>query len=96
MKIDSENHRPSLRRRWGVPLGVAAGVAAMSVAAVTVLGGTGGAEPLLADPAGNPTPTATPSPGTAKGSTSGGTGAASPSAGASSAPDTAFSVTVHS
>ncbi|WP_329126831.1 hypothetical protein [Streptomyces sp. NBC_01465] len=55
MKIDSENDRGSVRRGWGVPLAVAAGVAAMSVAAVTVLSGTGDAKPQLAEPAGNPT-----------------------------------------
>jgi hypothetical protein len=89
----SENRGASLRRRWGVPLCVAAGVAAMSVGAVTVLGGTGGAKPLLADPAGNPTRAATPRPDTAHGSTSKGAGPTSPSAPAKSAPHTSFSVT---
>ncbi|MFE9859921.1 hypothetical protein [Streptomyces sp. NPDC005780] len=55
MKIDSENDRGSVQRRWGVPLAVATGVVAMSVAAVTVLSGTGDAKPQLAEPAGNPT-----------------------------------------
>ncbi|MEV6024752.1 hypothetical protein [Streptomyces sp. NPDC052036] len=92
MKIGPENNRASLRRRWGVPLGVATGVAAMSVAAVAVRG-IGDAKPLLADPAGNPTSAAaSPSPSTTHGSTSAGAGSASSSARASSAPD-AFSIT---
>ncbi|GAA1366628.1 hypothetical protein [Streptomyces beijiangensis] len=86
MKIDSENNRASLRRRWGVPLGVATGVAAMSVAAVAAFSGIGDAKPLLADPAGNPSHAAgSPSPSTTDGSTSS-------SARASSAPDR-FSIT---
>ncbi|MEV0573269.1 MULTISPECIES: hypothetical protein [unclassified Streptomyces] len=63
MKIDSENERGSVQRRWGVPLAVATGVVAMSVTAVTVLSGTGDATPHLAGPAGNPTRAASsPSP----------------------------------
>ncbi|MCX5206647.1 hypothetical protein OG897_35230 [Streptomyces sp. NBC_00237] len=90
MKIDSENNsennRASLRRRWGVPIAVATGVAALSVTAVTVLGGSGEAQPLLADPAGNPTraTTPSPSPSTAPGSTSGGAGSTSGGAGSTS------------
>ncbi|MCX4615611.1 MULTISPECIES: hypothetical protein [Streptomyces] len=93
MKIGPENNRASLRRRWGVPLGVATGVAAMSVAAVAVFSGIGDAKPLLAGPAGDPTGAASsPSPGTTHGSASAGAGSASSSARASSAPD-AFSIT---
>ncbi|MCX5397760.1 hypothetical protein [Streptomyces sp. NBC_00102] len=69
MKIDSEDNRASLTRRWGVPLGVATGVAALSVTAVAVFGGTGNAEPVLATPAkGGAIPTtgaaASPTPST--------------------------------
>lgn len=39
MKIDPEEYRASLRRGWAVPLGVAAGVAALSVAAVAASAG---------------------------------------------------------
>lgn len=56
MKIGPEDNRASMRRRWGVPLGVATGVTAVSVAAVVGFGGAGDAKPsLLSDPAGNPT-----------------------------------------
>lgn len=77
MNIDPEDNRASLHRRWGVPLGVAAGVAAVSVAAVAAFSGVGGAEPALAGPAGNPTgaaasPSADATPGSTSGSTSGG------------------------
>lgn len=78
MKIDTEDNRASLRRRWGVPLGVAAGVVAVSVAAVAAFGGAEDAEPALASPAssgGNPTSAAaSPTPstsGTPSASTSG-------------------------
>jgi hypothetical protein len=47
MKIDPEDKPASLRRSWGLPLGVAAAVAAVSVAAVTALGGHGTAKPAL-------------------------------------------------
>ncbi|MFI6653099.1 hypothetical protein ACIBI8_36595 [Streptomyces sp. NPDC050529] len=91
MKITPEDNRASLRRRWGVPLGVATGVAAMSVAAVAAFSGIGDAEPLLAEPAGNPTSAApSSSPSATHGSTSAGTGPSS--AHESSAPD-AFSIT---
>lgn len=77
----------------GVPLGVATGVVAMSVAAVEVLGGIGDAKPLLADPAGDPTSAvASPSPSATHGSASAGTGSAASSAQASSTPG-AFSLT---
>ncbi|WP_371534671.1 hypothetical protein OG210_00225 [Streptomyces sp. NBC_00466] len=93
MKIGPEDNRASLRRGWGVPLGVAAGVAAVSVAAVAVFSGVGDAKPLLADPAGNPTSaTASPSPSTARGSTSAGTGSSPSSTRTTSTPD-AFTIT---
>lgn len=93
MKIDPEDNRASLRRRWGVPLGVATGVAAVSVAAVAVFSGVGGAKPLLADPAGNPTGVAAPpSPITTRGSTSAGAGSAPSSTRTTSTPD-AFAIT---
>lgn len=86
MSIDPEDNRASLHRRWGVPLAVAAGVAAVSVAAVAAFGGTGDAKPVLAGPAGNP------STGTTPGSTSGGSGDAPSSSPVPSAPD-AFTIT---
>ncbi|MER7723544.1 hypothetical protein [Streptomyces sp. NPDC096323] len=93
MQIDSEDNRRSLRRGWAVPLGVAAGVAALSVAAVAAFSGVGDAKPVLADPAGNPTgAAASPSTGPTQGSTSGGAGDAPSSGPASAAPD-AFTVT---
>ncbi|MFF0143112.1 hypothetical protein ACFYRN_42695 [Streptomyces sp. NPDC005227] len=93
MKIDPEDNRASLGRRWGVPLGIATGVAGVSVAAVSVLGGIGGDKPLLADPAGNPTgAAASPAPSPTRGSTSGGTGSAPSSTRATSTPD-AFTIT---
>ncbi|WP_018531803.1 MULTISPECIES: hypothetical protein [unclassified Streptomyces] len=72
MKIDPEDPREndnstSLRRRWGVPLAVATGVTAVSLAAVAAFGGTGDAGPQATEtarPGGNPSPSATPSPGT--------------------------------
>ncbi|CAM5479580.1 hypothetical protein GCM10010329_29860 [Streptomyces spiroverticillatus] len=84
MKIEEDSHRPSARRKWGVPLAVAGGVAVMSVAAATVLGGSGGGEakPVLADPAGNPTRTGSPTPGPADGAQAKKEGKASPSQGA--------------
>ncbi|MEU1366269.1 hypothetical protein ABZ454_09035 [Streptomyces sp. NPDC005803] len=88
MKIDPEDNRASLHRRWGVPLAVAAGVAAVSVAAVAAFGGAGDAEPVLAGPAGNPTgAAASPSTGPSHGSTSGGSGATPSSSPVPSAPD---------
>ncbi|MEU9647446.1 hypothetical protein AB0E00_00785 [Streptomyces sp. NPDC048110] len=68
MKIGPQDNGASLRRRWGVPLGVATGVTAVSVAAVVALGGRGDAGPSVADPAhGGGTPagsTSAPSPST--------------------------------
>ncbi|WP_406090669.1 hypothetical protein [Streptomyces sp. NBC_01013] len=93
MRIGPEDNRVSLQRRWGVPLGVAAGVAAVSVAAVAAFSGVGDAKPLLAGPAGNPTNAATsPGASTAPGSASGGAGSAPASAPVASAPD-AFTIT---
>ncbi|MGC0412666.1 hypothetical protein RKD32_005589 [Streptomyces sp. SAI-195] len=66
MKIGPQGNGASLRRRWGVPLGVATGVTAVSLAAVVVLGETGNAGPGVADPAhsggGASAATAAPSP----------------------------------
>ncbi|MFU0243211.1 hypothetical protein ACKI1J_46945, partial [Streptomyces scabiei] len=66
MKIGPQDNGASLRSRWGVPLGVASGVTAVSLAAVVVLGGTGDAGPSAADPAhrggGPAAATAAPSP----------------------------------
>jgi hypothetical protein len=77
MKIDPEDRRTSLSRRWGLPLGVAAGVAAVSVAAVAVFGGEGAAKPVLAASGGNPTSVATsPSPSPTRVSPSAGAGSA--------------------
>lgn len=92
MKIDSEGNQASLRSRWGVPLAVATGVAVLSVGAVAVFSGAGEAQPVLASPAGNPSPAASPSAGATHGSTSGGAGEAPSSGQASSTPDT-FTVT---
>lgn len=94
MKIDPEDNRASLRRGWGIPLGVATGVAALSIGAVAVFSGAGEAKPLLASPAGNPTnATASPSAGTTHGSTSGGAGSAPSSAPASSSTPDTFTIT---
>ncbi|MFG2406918.1 hypothetical protein ACGFR8_21710 [Streptomyces brevispora] len=93
MKIDPEEYRASLRRGWAVPLGVAAGVAALSVAAVAGFSGVGDAKPLLASPAGNPTnTTASPSASATPGSTSGGVGSTPSSAPVSPTQDT-FTIT---
>ncbi|MEV6702126.1 hypothetical protein AB0M68_34120 [Streptomyces sp. NPDC051453] len=93
MQIGPEDNRASLRHRWGVPLGVATGVAAVSVAAVAVFGGVGDAKPQVAGPAGNPTGTAaTPSASAARGSGSGGADPEPSSADAASAAD-AFTIT---
>ncbi|WP_161790118.1 hypothetical protein [Streptacidiphilus carbonis] len=51
MKIDPDDRPASLRRRWGLPLGVATGVAAVSVATMAVFGGLGTAKPVVAAPA---------------------------------------------
>ncbi|MGW0964680.1 hypothetical protein [Streptomyces sp. NPDC002516] len=76
MKIGPEDKSASLFRRWGVPLSVAAGVTAMSVAAVAAFGGTGQAQTRVAEPgrsgeSGTSAPSPTPSAG--GGSTSKGT-----------------------
>ncbi|TFV32076.1 hypothetical protein E4K10_14635 [Streptomyces sp. T1317-0309] len=93
MKIDPEEQHTSLSRRWGLPLGVAAGVAAVSVAAVAVFGGEGAAKPGLAASGGNPTSAVTsPSPSPTRVSPSAGVGSARSSARATSTP-TAFTVT---
>ncbi|MGW0970010.1 hypothetical protein [Streptomyces sp. NPDC002516] len=93
MKIGPQDNGASLRRRWGVPLGVAAGVAGVSVAAMSVFSGVGDAKPVLAGPAGNPTnAAASPTPSTARGSASAGAGSAPSSTRTPSASD-AFTVT---
>ncbi|MFG2317593.1 hypothetical protein [Streptomyces tendae] len=80
MKIGPQDNGTSLRRRWGVPLGVAGGVTAVSLAAVVVLGGTGDSGPEAATPAhggGSPaasTPTAGQSASSAPGGSSSETG----------------------
>lgn len=51
MKIDPENTSASARRKWGLPLAIATGVAAMSMAAVAVIGGQGGTAHSLDAPA---------------------------------------------
>ncbi|MCW2874139.1 MAG: hypothetical protein JWL99_5459 [Streptomyces oryziradicis] len=93
MKVDPADQRASLSRRWGLPLGVAAGVAAVSVAAVAVFGGEGAAKPVLATSGGNPTSAATsPSPSPTRVSPSAGAGSAPSSARVTSHP-AAFTVT---
>ena len=99
MKIDPDDKRAPLRRTWGLPLGIATGVAAVSVAAVAVTSGHGGTKPVYdAAPAlgaGSQTSaTASPSPATTRSSASGGTGSGSgsTSAHASSTPGV-FTVT---
>ncbi|WP_404794074.1 hypothetical protein [Streptomyces tendae] len=75
MKIGPQDNGTSLRRRWGVPLGVATGVTAVSLAAVVVLGGTGDTGPEAAAPAGgggSPAASA-PAPGPSASSAPGGT-----------------------
>ncbi|MFC1443171.1 hypothetical protein ABUW04_33535 [Streptacidiphilus sp. N1-10] len=85
MKIDPDDQRASMHRRWGLPVGIAAGVAALSVAAVAVTSGHGAAKPVTAVPAlgagsstsAAPSPSATatsPSATATQGSVSGGTG----------------------
>jgi len=83
-KIDPDDQPASLRRRWGVPLGISAGVAVVSVAAVAVFGGEGATKPVVAAPpliAGSPTsPAAAPSPAATRTSASAGAGSAPASA----------------
>lgn len=65
MKTHPEDQPASLRRSWGLPLGVAAAVAVVSVAAVTAFGGHTTAKPALTTSAlgaGLPTSSATASP----------------------------------
>ncbi|MEU7337921.1 hypothetical protein [Streptomyces sp. NPDC007074] len=96
MKIGPETDRATLRHRWGVPLGVAAGVTAVSTAAVVILGGTGEANPKVADRAlsdgGTTSAAAAAEPGAGGGSTSSGAGSTPSSAQPSADPD-AFSIT---
>ncbi|MFD4478337.1 hypothetical protein ACFWPU_19840 [Streptomyces sp. NPDC058471] len=96
MKIGPQDNGASLRRRWGVPLGVATGVTALSVAAVVVLGGTEDAGPSAADPAhsgGSPVEsTPAPSPSASHGATSGEDGSA-PSSHRGASSEAAFAIT---
>lgn len=88
MKIGPEHKAASPLRRWAVPLSVAAGVAAVSVAAVSAFGATGQPKPRVADPARSGesrTSAPSPTPSTSRGSTSGG-------ANSESSPD-AFTIT---
>ncbi|WP_018529137.1 MULTISPECIES: hypothetical protein [unclassified Streptomyces] len=75
MKIGPENNDVSLRRKWGVPLSVAAGVTAVSATAVVAFGGLGDAGPGGADPAlrdeGPANAAASPRPGPTPASTGG-------------------------
>ncbi|MFE6887122.1 hypothetical protein [Streptomyces sp. NPDC057694] len=94
MKIDPQDRAVSFRRRWGVPLGVATGVTAVSVAAVAVFSGVGDAKPDTTDRAlsgGSPTKTASPSPRPSDGAQAGGTGS-SPSSDRTGDPN-AFTIT---
>ncbi|MEV0847196.1 hypothetical protein AB0J21_15230 [Streptomyces sp. NPDC049954] len=95
--IGPQGDKNSLRRRWGVPLSVATGVTAVSVAAVCVLGGTGEAGPSVAGPArsgGGPThPTPAPSPSTSRGATPGGAGSVPSSSSAGTAREVPFTIT---
>ncbi|QMU69585.1 hypothetical protein [Streptacidiphilus sp. P02-A3a] len=70
MRINPEDKPASARRSWGLPLGIAAGVAVVSVGAVTAFGGHATAKPefvTTALGAGIPTssPTASASPSAA-------------------------------
>ena len=95
-KIDPDDRRAPLRRRWGLPLGIASGVAAVSVTAVVITSGHGAAKPLSADPplsGGSSTSSAaSASPATTQSAASGGTGSGPTSAHATSSP-AAFTVT---
>ncbi|WP_069462570.1 hypothetical protein [Actinacidiphila rubida] len=93
MKIDPDDKHTSTARRWGVPLGIAAGVAAMSIGAVAVFGGEGAAAPVRAGAgAGGSATSPAASPSQTHVSPSAGTG----SAGTRTAPATPGSFTVTS
>ncbi|MBY8877349.1 hypothetical protein [Actinacidiphila acidipaludis] len=91
MKIDPADKQPSLVRTWGLPLSIAAGVAAASVAAVTVFGGQGAAESAQAGNGGGVT-NAAASPSPSRVAPSAGAGPTPSSAPRASAPG-AFTVT---
>ncbi|MHA6759400.1 hypothetical protein [Streptacidiphilus sp. PAMC 29251] len=87
MRIDPEDQPASLRRSWGLPLGVAAAVAVVSVAAVTAFGGHATAKPALDTTAlgtGIPTSGATASPSRSATPTHGATSTHSATRGAGS------------
>ncbi|SCD62370.1 hypothetical protein GA0115251_11605 [Streptomyces sp. TverLS-915] len=84
MKItEPRDNAASSHRRWMVPLGVAAGVSAVSVAAVAVFGATGDTEPRPTDRALSGT---SPSGASRGGDTAPGAAPASPSASPSGSP----------
>ncbi|MEW2626215.1 hypothetical protein [Streptomyces sp. NPDC048106] len=85
MKIDPGESRPSAARRWALPLGVSAGVAALSVGVVAVFGGEGTVEPVQAGSSGRSTSVAT-SPGPSRVRPSAGAESARSSTPVSSAP----------
>ncbi len=91
MNIDPEDERTSPARRWVLPLGIAAGVAALSVAAVSAFGGERAAEPVQAGSGGRPT-SAAASPGPSRVSPAAGADSTPSSAPSASAP-AAFTVT---
>ena len=90
MKIGPEEPSASLRRRWALPLSVAAGIAAMSVTAAVVIGVQGAAKPVTTGtPLGGGSPTsatAPPSPSTTRGTGSAGGGPAPASSHPTSSP----------
>ncbi|WP_435177636.1 hypothetical protein [Actinacidiphila sp. bgisy145] len=94
MKIDPEDKPASFARRWGLPLGIAAGVAAASVAAVTVFSGQGTAQPVRAGSGGRPTgAAASPSAGRVSPPAGAGTGSTRPSSPSASPASGTFTVT---
>ncbi|MFF3976303.1 hypothetical protein [Streptomyces sp. NPDC001828] len=98
MMIGPQDNETSLRRRWGVPLGVGAGVAALSVATVFALGGTGDAKPSVAGPAhggvGPASSSPAPNSSASHGASSGGAGSAPSSGRDATAPKgDAFTIT---
>lgn len=91
MKSTPQDKHASVARRWGLPLAVAAGVAALSVTAVAVFGGEGAAQPVQAGGGGRPASAPT-SPSPSRVSPQARAGSVPSSAPGSSAPAT-FTVT---